>query len=131
MLEVNGSYKHGRYETNWLKILHVMSKGSFCHARWTTIGRTNMTHYRDPHDTHMDQKLKLALKCFLGLCKHPSVHFLYQQIREESERKCPSYNQMLNFECNIGDLDHQHNQTNQPASSPSLHFHKSIQFSLL
>ena len=50
MVEVNGVYKYGTYENKCLKSLHVMSNVK------VFATQTNMTHYIDPHGTHMDQK---------------------------------------------------------------------------
>ena len=46
MVEVNGAYKHGRYEKTWLNSLQDCQS-----AR-----QMNTTHYTDPHNTNMDQK---------------------------------------------------------------------------
>ena len=55
MVDVNGAYKHGRYEKIWLNSLHVMSNMKVFDMR-PPAGRTNTTHYINPYDTHMDQK---------------------------------------------------------------------------
>ena len=39
MVEVNGTYKHGRYENNWLNSFHVMSnvKAFVMQDRWKQL----------------------------------------------------------------------------------------------
>ena len=59
MIEVNGAYKHGRYEKRWLKSLCAMSNVKvFATQDNPPADPTNTTHYTDPHVTHMDQKEK-------------------------------------------------------------------------
>ena len=56
MAEVNGIYKHGRYELIWLNSLRVMSNVKVFAMQDELAGWPNMTHYIDPYDTHMNQK---------------------------------------------------------------------------
>ena len=56
MVEVNGASKHGRYTQILLNSLHVMSNVKvFATQDGWSASQTNMTHYIDLHDTHMDQ----------------------------------------------------------------------------
>ena len=46
IVEVKGVYKHGRYEKNWLKSLHIMSNVKvFAIQDSQLVGQTNMAHY--------------------------------------------------------------------------------------
>ena len=51
MVEVNGAYKHGKYEKLWLKSLCVMST-----VKAMQDSQLNSTHYLDQYDTHMAKK---------------------------------------------------------------------------
>ena len=61
MVDVNGAYKHGRYDNIWLNSLRVMSNIKvFAHAK-RPAGRTNTTHYIDQYDIEMDSKKSMVM----------------------------------------------------------------------
>ena len=63
IVEVNGAYKHGRYDKIWLKSISVMSNVEFLTPKMAgqrsfsqPAGQTNTIHYIHPYDTQMHQK---------------------------------------------------------------------------
>ena len=59
VVEVNGAYRHGRYENIGLNSLCVMSNVKVVATQdGRTARRTNTTHCTDPFDTHMDQEVR-------------------------------------------------------------------------
>ena len=91
MVEVNGAYKHGRYEKIWLHTLCVMSnlKVFATQNRQTDgqtagrpAGQTNTTYYyTDPYDTHMDQKTHVNKRDQA----HAPSHVLYKNTKKHTD----------------------------------------------
>ena len=59
MVDVNGAYKHGRYQTN-LIVQFVYYVKCFSYERWLAgqqDGRMKTTHYVDPYELHLSNTL--------------------------------------------------------------------------